>query len=204
MRSCSQIQFGGEMTSYAPLPSRSTPPWQDVAVVVFTPMYETPNLMDIVVVEATANNLAPYRSLAEIASATVHANSSGGSGSDGGGDREVSGLSGSQHGLFHGIAAAADRLPGLAGSSIAAVRRRAKRRLVSAHYIADAMHRVAWQSGMKPATLPTGMRPSKINSAYLQVRCCVWWCCMCGQLLRCALRISVDCLTHVCPCGLPL
>ena len=36
-------------------------PWQDVAVVVFTPMYATPNLMDIVVVEATADNLAPFQ-----------------------------------------------------------------------------------------------------------------------------------------------
>ena len=127
-------------------------------MIVFCPRWSI-NTFELIRVPATPKYLAPYEGLRRSAKAGLrywsrrraHASQGGrGHGSSGGNDSDIESES---CGLFVGLADAVDAAPIMVTDDdkaqravqVAARRRRAKRQLVSAHLIADALHRLAWQ-----------------------------------------------------------
>ena len=138
---------------------------------LFMPMYSE-NSLELVIVEATTARFAPYEGLARAAAATLERHGREPEASAGG-SRGSSSCS-PMRGLFDHVASRADALgPSSLGLALdqAALRRRAKRRLVAAHLMADALHRVAWRSELKPAS---STLLHKLNPAFFQVRSEGW------------------------------
>jgi hypothetical protein len=157
-------EFGLFFLQYAP---------QQVGVIVFSPAWST-QLMELCCVPATSACLAPFEGLQRAARAGTGAGEVAPKGLAGLFDGiaaaaaeasqalETAALSSSVSTspslstpslLSHSGAAtsaASSPPPAAAGRARVAALRRAKRRLVSAFYVADSLHRLAWRSGIGP------------------------------------------------------